>query len=269
MEGGIMMSADVLLTVENVTHHYKGLERPALDKVSVSVERSVALGIVGESGSGKSTLARMMIGLEEQTSGTVTYHEQDIRTLRAGDKRKFRQKIQMVFQDPLNSLNPRMTIGDILKEVLSVHKVVAPDRRDGRVREILDMVGLPAGVTVRYPHELSGGQRQRTGIARALLLNPEIIIADEPVSALDVSIQAQILNLLSELIAATGITLVMIAHDLAVVRYICENIAVMKSGRIVEYGDVETVINAPTDPYTKKLLSSVPDIDEIRQSLVH
>lgn len=258
------MSTPPLYHVDSIELRYKGLERPALDQVSLEIVKGQTLGIVGESGSGKSSLARCLLGLETLSAGNIKFHGSDIAQLKHVQKKSFRRSVQMVFQDPLNSLNPRMTIGAILSEVLSVHGIVGRSDIPVRVKETLALVGLGDEIQARYPHELSGGQRQRTGIARALLLEPEVIIADEPVSALDVSVQAQILNLLADLIEKTGITLVLIAHDLAVVRYVCERIAVMKSGEIVEQGATDDVIGQPQHRYTQMLLSAVPDIDAIR-----
>lgn len=256
-----------ILSAKKIRLYYKGLDRPAVDDVSLEIVRGETMGIVGESGSGKSSLARCFLGLEPYKSGVIEFHGSRINGMSRSEQRKFRRSVQMVFQDPLNSLNPRMTIGAILSEVLAVHKIVKTSQVQGRVLDVLEMVGLGEEVMCRYPHEISGGQRQRTGIARALLLEPEVIIADEPVSALDVSVQAQILNLLKVLIQKTGVTLVLIAHDLAVVRYVCERIAVMQAGKIVEQGAAEKVIGDPAHPYTKTLLSSVPDLEKIRSAV--
>ena len=249
-----------LLEADQVVLRYVGMERPALSQVTVKISRNKTLGIVGESGSGKSSLARCLIGLETIEAGRILFDGQDMATFTRSDWRLFRRRVQMVFQDPYTSLNPRMTVGQCLHEILRVHRLIAPLDASRRVRELLDSVGLPEAMSERYPHELSGGQRQRVGIARALASNPDIIIADEPVSALDVSVQAQILNLLRKLVVDTGITLVMIAHDLAVVRYVCDDIIVMKNGEVVESGRATAVIDDPRHIYTKTLLAAVPDI---------
>ena len=243
-----------LLSAEAVTLHYKGLGRAALQEVTVRVERGTTLGVVGESGSGKSSLARCLVGMERLTSGRICYRGEDIHAMSRAGLVGFRRKVQMVFQDPFNSLNPRKTLGDAMNEVLRVHRITKTSPV-----ELLERVGLTAAMAERYPHELSGGQRQRAGIARALAVDPEIIIADEPVSALDVSVQAHLLNVLKELIKTTGVTLVMIAHDLAVVRNVCEKIVVMSEGRIVEEGDAAGIIAAPRHPYTQALIAAVPD----------
>ena len=256
------MSSEIL-SAEKVVLTYDGMNRPALQSVSLSIEKGISLGIVGESGSGKSSLARCFLGLEKLTSGCVNYRGQDLRSFRPAEWKDFRRNVQMVFQDPYNSLNPRMTIGQTLAEVLHVHQLAAKDENTKAVQSILNQVGLSTEMAGRYPHELSGGQRQRVGIARALALKPSVIIADEPVSALDVSVQAQILNLLKQLITEANITLVLIAHDLAVVRYICPKIAVMKQGVVVEQGETEQIINSPRDAYTQTLLAAVPDIDRL------
>jgi ABC-type glutathione transport system ATPase component len=246
---------DVLMQAQRLVLHYKGLVRPALNDVSLELEKGCTVGIVGESGSGKSSLARCLIGMEKISSGGIMYRGDDISTLNREGLAQFRRKVQMVFQDPFNSLNPRMTIGSAIAEVLHVHKIA-----DVGVPALLQRVGLPNVITERYPHELSGGQRQRAGIARALAVGPEILIADEPVSALDVSVQAHILNLLKQLTLETGVTLVLIAHDLAVVRNTCDRVVVMNEGVIVEEGPVDQVIESPNHPYTRNLLAAVPVI---------
>jgi len=255
--------SDSLMTAEQLVLRYKGLSQPALNDVSLTIHRGITLGIVGESGSGKSSLARCLLGLESLESGRIMYEGRDIATHSHAQWRHFRRKVQMVFQDPYNSLNPRLTIGKCLAEVLRVHRVVPESEMMNRVDMLLNSVGLSMAMFNRYPHELSGGQRQRVGIARALSLGPDVIIADEPVSALDVSVQAQILNLLKKLVDETGITLILIAHDLAVVRYICREVVVMKEGVVVETGSAENVIDRPQHPYTKTLLAAVPDIDRV------
>ncbi|HMP89076.1 MAG TPA: ABC transporter ATP-binding protein [Kiritimatiellia bacterium] len=253
--------SDNLLCAENIVLNYPGLSRPAIDGVSMAVTPGRTLGIVGESGSGKSSLARCLLGLESLSSGRVLFEGNDIRHFNAAAMLQYRKKVQMVFQDPYNSLNPRMTVGEILGEMLRYHRMADTGNVKPEVEALLISVGLSGNLFDRYPHELSGGQRQRVGIARALSLKPLVVIADEPVSALDVSIQAQLLNLLKKMVTETGITLIMIAHDLAVVRYVCVDVMVMKDGVVVESGTVENVIDQPRHAYTKSLLAAVPDIE--------
>ena len=233
----------------------------AVDGVDLDVPRGRTFGLVGESGCGKSTLGRAVLRLIEPTAGTVTFDGVDISSLGAEELRRARRRMQMVFQDPLASLNPRQSVETIITEPLRAHGI-GYDKKT-KVREVLDLVGLPASAAARYPHEFSGGQRQRIGIARAVALEPELVIADEPVSALDVSIQAQVINLLEELQERLGLTYVVIAHDLAVVRHISEEIAVMYLGGIVEQSDSETLYERPMHPYTKALMSAVPVPDPV------
>jgi ABC-type glutathione transport system ATPase component len=248
-----MSLMEPLLAAEAVSLHYKGLTRAALDDVSVQVQPGRTLGVVGESGSGKSSLARVLLGLERLSGGCVRYRGRDIEHFGRRERMEFRRKVQMVFQDPFNSLNPRKTIGATLAEVLRVHGI-----NGATSASLLEKVGLDAAMAERYPHELSGGQRQRVGIARAMSLQPEIIIADEPVSALDVSVQAHILNLLKRLVQETGVTLVLIAHDLAVVRQVCDEVIVMCEGRVVEQGAAGQVLSRPEHTYTQQLMAAVP-----------
>jgi len=230
----------------------------AVIDVSFDIGKGETLGLVGESGSGKSTTGYCILQILRPTSGTVVFDGHELTELKGEDLRRLRRRMQLVFQDPFASLDPRMTVGDIVGEPLVVHKVGSRQERRARVRELLDVVGFDPGYTNRYPHEFSGGQRQRIGIARALALSPDFIVCDEPVSALDVSIQAQILNLLKDLQQEFGLTYLFIAHDLAVVRAMSDRIAVMNAGRIVELGDAEEVYASPREEYTQALLQAVP-----------
>ncbi len=230
----------------------------AVDSVDFDLEAGRTLGIVGESGSGKSTIARCLVRLLEPTAGSIELEGQDVLALRGAALKAFRRRVQIVFQDPFGSLNPRLTIGDALDEPLRVHRLGNSEEREERVVELLETVGLSADHRVRYPHEFSGGQRQRIGIARALAVRPQLLIADEPVSALDVSVQAQVLNLLVELRDTLGLSMIFIAHDLAVVEHVADEILVMQSGRVVERGDAAQIVSSPSEPYTRALLAAVP-----------
>ncbi|GIH29309.1 ABC transporter ATP-binding protein [Acrocarpospora phusangensis] len=231
----------------------------AVDGVSFDLHRGETLGIVGESGCGKSTLAKLLMALETPTSGSVRVAGKDLATAKGADLKRIRRNIQMVMQDPYTSLNPRMTVGDIVGEPFEIHAEVAPkgDRRK-KVQDLLEVVGLNPDHINRYPHQFSGGQRQRIGIARGLALQPEIIVCDEPVSALDVSIQAQVINLLERLQDEFGLAYIFIAHDLSVVRHISDRVAVMYLGKVVEIGKDTEIYDRPSHPYTQALLSAVP-----------
>ncbi len=241
----------------------------AVDGIEFEVMRGETFGIVGESGSGKSTTARLIARLLDPTAGEVRFAGRDITALRGAGLKWIRRELQMVFQDPYSSLNPRRTVGSIVSEPLVIHRV-QPDRgaRKRAVQELMDTVGLNPEHYNRYPHEFSGGQRQRVGIARALALGPKLLIADEPVSALDVSIQAQVLNLLRDLQRRLGLTMVFISHDLSVVRHMCDRIAVMHDGRIVELQSNEALYSAPRDPYTRALLAAVPGARRVHRRTI-
>jgi oligopeptide transport system ATP-binding protein len=233
----------------------------AVDGVSFSIAPGETLGLVGESGSGKSTTGYCILQLLKPTSGSVRFDGVELTELGREPLRRMRREMQIVFQDPYSSLDPRMTVGDIVGEPLVVHRIGSRRDRSARIRNLLDVVGFNPGFTNRYPHEFSGGQRQRIGIARALALSPKLIVCDEPVSALDVSIQAQILNLLKDLQRDFELTYLFIAHDLAVVRSMSDRIAVMNQGRLIEIGPAEEVYTNPKEDYTKALLSAVPILD--------
>lgn len=259
---------ETLLKVENIVKHfpiYGGLLSKqvaavkAVQNISFELKKGETLGLVGESGCGKSTLGRCLIRLIEPTSGKIFYKGEDITHVDANRLRDLRKNLQIIFQDPYASLNPRMTIGAILEEPLLIHNLYPDEKlRKNRVRELIDLVGLRPEHLTRYPHEFSGGQRQRVGIARALAVNPEVIICDEPVSALDVSIQAQVINLLMELQQKLGLTYIFIAHDLKVVEHVSNKVAVMYLGEIVEMADADELYKNPQHPYTKALLSAIP-----------
>lgn len=230
----------------------------AVNDVSFDVREGEVVGLVGESGSGKTTVGRTLLRLEEATSGTVTFDGTDILTLPKEDMRKFRKRMQIIFQDPYASLNPREKIRTVIGHALTQHQIGTPEDREDRIVRLLEQVGLSADYMDRFPHEFSGGQRQRIGIARALAVDPEFVVADEPVSALDVSIQAQVINLLDDLKDALNLTMLFIAHDLAVVEHICDRVIVMYLGRIMEIAPASTLYSAPNHPYTQALLSAIP-----------
>lgn len=264
-----MDSSEPILQVRGLKKHYplkKGavIRRTfgavkAVDGVNFDLHAGETLGVVGESGCGKSTMARLLMGLEKPTEGEVLYKGKPVFGRSGTGLRELRRNVQIVFQDPYTSLNPRMTVGEIIGEPFEVHPDVVPKgKRAARVQELLELVGLSPDAINRYPHQFSGGQRQRVGIARGLALNPEIIICDEPVSALDVSVQAQVMNLLAKLQRELGVSYVFIAHDLSVVRHISDRVAVMYLGKIVELGGDEQIYENPGHPYTQALLSAVP-----------
>ena len=267
-------TTDALVEVDDLRVHFpirRGLLKRqvgavrAVDGVSFSVYRGETLGLVGESGCGKSTTGLAMLRLLEATSGRIRLNGTDLSTLEGARLRSARRDMQMVFQDPYSSLNPRMTVGSSIIEPLNVHGVGVPAERRARVQELMQLVGLNPAFINRYPHEFSGGQRQRVGLARALATNPALIVADEPISALDVSIQAQVVNLMADLRTRLGLTYVMVSHDLSMVRYISDRVAVMYLGRIVEIGTRDAVFDAPRHPYTQALLSAIPAPDPKRE----
>ncbi len=262
-----MMSQPVLVQVENLKVHFpirQGVLRrqvgaiKAVDGVSFAIYKGETLGLVGESGCGKSTTGLAILQLQPPTAGRVMFDGQDIAGLSEAQLRKLRRHMMMIFQDPYSSLNPRMTIGSIIGEPLNVHAVGTPKERAEQVQELLHLVGLNPAFINRYPHEFSGGQRQRIGIARAISTHPSFIVADEPISALDVSIQAQVVNLLDDLKKQFGLTYLFIAHDLSMVRYISDRVGVMYLGSMVELGERNSVFDQPLHPYTRALLSAVP-----------
>ena len=272
---------EVLVSVTDMKKHFpimQGVFRRqigavrAVDGVNFDIYRGETLGLVGESGSGKSTAGRVILQLDEQTEGTVTFEGTDLTELKSGELRQLRPRMQMIFQNPHASLNPRMTVGTIIGEPLVEHRRGNAKERQQRVEELLSLVGLEPMHANRYPHEFSGGQRQRIGIARAIALNPDFIVCDEPIAALDVSIQAQVVNLLENLQDALGLTYLFISHDLSMIRHIADRVAVMYLGRIMELSGVDDLYNDPKHPYTQALLSAVPvpdpEVEAARRHIV-
>lgn len=251
------------IEVRNLKKYFNvpGGKLHAVDDVSFTIEKGKTIGVVGESGCGKSTLGRTIIHLLESTGGQILLDGEDITTLSPKKLREAREKMQIIFQDPYSSLNPRMTVGEIVREPLALSKRFSKEEIDTEADKLMDLVGIETRLRNSYPHELDGGRRQRVGIARAIALKPEFIVCDEPVSALDVSIQAQVLNLLMDLQDEFGLTLMFVTHDLSVVRHISDSICVMYLGQLVEKADTEDLFNRPLHPYTKALLSAIPSVD--------
>ena len=261
------MRSETLLSVQDLTKQFQTRSGTvkAVDGVSFDVKRGTIVGLVGESGSGKTTAGRCTLRLVEPNEGRIVFDGVDLRTLPEREMRAYRSRLQIIFQDPYSSLNPRLRIDQIIGEAIDIHRPVRGSARRDRIAELLQRVGLNPDAARRYPHEFSGGQRQRIGIARALALDPQVLVLDEPVSALDVSIQAQVVNLLQELQARLGLAFIFIAHDLSVVRHISARVAVMYLGKIVEIGDRADIYARPTHPYTQALLSAVPIPDPVKR----
>lgn len=263
------MEREKLITLDHVSKHFhvgKGQTLVAVNDISLDIYKGETLGVVGESGCGKSTLGRVVMGIYEATKGTITFEGKKLDLRRAKDKMEYARKAQIVFQDPYASLNPRMLVGSIIAEGMEIHNMYDKEKRQERVYELLETVGLNREHANRFPHEFSGGQRQRIGIARALAVEPEFIVCDEPISALDVSIQSQIINLLKDLQKDHGFTYMFIAHDLNIVKYISDRIAVMYLGNLVELADSEEIYAHTLHPYSQALLASVPIPDPDREA---
>lgn len=259
---------NTILRVENLKKYFKAgkADVKAVDGISLDIEKNETLGVVGESGCGKSTLGRTIAQLYNATGGDVYFEGSNVKEMPKKELKKLRRDMQVIFQDPYSSLNPRMTVGDIIGEPLDLHKMAKGKKREERIKELLDLVGLDEEHMNRYPHEFSGGQCQRIGIARALALEPKFIICDEPVSALDVSVQAQVIKLLKNLQEKMGLTYLFIAHDLSVVKHISDRVAVMYLGKIVELMDSDVLNSEPLHPYTQALLSAIPEPDVNKKS---
>ncbi|XES84793.1 ABC transporter ATP-binding protein [Franconibacter pulveris] len=264
------MSNDYVIEVENLVKHfpvYDGLfgaatgQVRAVDGVSFAIRKGTIFGLVGESGSGKTTVGRTLLGLYAPTVGSVKFHGEPLHALTPKARKALSPKLQMVFQDPYSSLNPRIRVGDAIGEAMLEHKLCSRAELAGKVAQVMQICGLPAQYASRFPHEFSGGQRQRIGIARALILQPEFIVADEPISALDVSIQAQIINLFADLRDDLGVTFLFISHDLGVVEHLCDDVAVMYLGQLVETASRDALFRQPLHPYTQALLAAVPTLD--------